>query len=637
MSLDTKSHPMVSIILLSLMRWEQTRNCIMSLMAHTDCPYEIIVVDMGSDQLVVDGLKALSAEHAQFRLVLNEGNPGVSVGRNIGARVASADYLVFLDNDAEVTPEWLWPLLKAAQSLPDVGAVGCKVVSTKGLVMCAPPFVKAEFSAGQLCKIGMEFLGDIYASDPCVEHEEVVQWYPTTCLMVKTDAFVNVGGFDETYLRCEEDKDLGLRLGLAGYRILYTPQTTVIHHNSRPSAEYTRIRNDIGQLLKDIAYFESKWKCRPFIRHSRSLLKQQGLSNDAVDKIKRFSLVNQIVEDDLELRELILTVTSVCNHRCSMCYYHESLNQKTSHLTVSEYQKIAVSMGTLKILWVTGGEPFLRRDLAEVCGAFYEHNPLQHVFIPTNGSQPKQIESMVKALLERMPSVHLTIMFSLEGSAASHDQTHGVDGAFDAVKASITRLHFLRARQLRQGRHFGILLNTVVSNRNVEEVPDLMAYVLENIRVDSHFVSPLRGSPKDVELSPPSQPVFAKLLDDIQPLLNEYILRSVDDPNKQRAILNRQQHRHQTWLDVLDGGGLPNACQAGRLIGVLEPDGGIRLCEDFPIVGNVRSVDYNFGRVWFSYKADASRSKVPGCKCTHACFIGASEQQSDNRLNGITS
>lgn len=624
--LDKKSPPIVSIILLSLMRWEQSRNCILSLIAHTAEPFEVIVVDMGSDQLVVDGLQVLAAEHQQLRLILNQDNPGVSVGRNIGGRVARGEYLVFLDNDAEVTPGWLFPMLEAALSSKDVGAIGCKVVSTHGLVMCAPTFVKAEFSDGQLYKIGMEFLGDLSASDPCVEQEEFVAWYPTTCLMVLKEAFVKVGGFDESFLRCEEDKDLGLRLGLAGYRILYMPRTTVIHHNSRPSAEYTRIRNDIGRLLKDIAYFESKWQCRPFIRHTRSLLRRQGMSDERVDKIKRFSLVNQIVEDDLQLRELILTVTTACNHRCSMCYYHANLNQKKiTNLTVSEYQKIAASMGTLKILWVTGGEPFLRRDLAEVCGAFFDHNPLQHVFIPTNGSQPGQIETMVKALLERMPGVHLTIMFSLEGLAASHDQTHGVEGAFDAVQASIKRLHLLRARQLRQGRSFGILLNTVVSNRNVQEVPALMNYVLDNMRVDSHFVSPLRGSPKDAELSPPAQPVFAKLLDDIQPFLNEYVRRSVDGTDKQQAIFARQQRRHQTWLDVLGGGSLPNTCQAGRLIGVLEPDGDVRLCEDFPIIGNVRSLDYNFGRVWFSYKADASRSKVPGCKCTHACFIGASE------------
>jgi GT2 family glycosyltransferase/MoaA/NifB/PqqE/SkfB family radical SAM enzyme len=619
------STPLVSIVLLSLMRWKQTRNCIISLIEHTPDPYEIIVVDMGSSPEVVQSLQELQQSHSHLRLIQQPNNPGVSVGRNLAAKAATGHHLLFLDNDTEVTSGWLEPLLSVLDSSPDVAAVGCKIVSLTGEVICAPAFVKAEYSKGKLSSVGVEFIGLIDCSEPGVALEQAVSWYPTTCLLVRRGAFQDVGGFDEAFLRCEEDKDLCLRLGLAGYRILYTPETTIIHHNSRPTPEYTRIRNDVRLLLSDITHFERKWKCRPFIRHSRSILQRQGLSDAVVDKVKRFSLVNEIVEDNLELRELILTVTDVCNHRCSMCYYHASLNQKTDHLLLSDYRKIAASIGTLKILWVSGGEPFLRQDLAEVCGAFYDHNPLQHVFIPTNGSQPYQIERTVHALIERMPGVRLTIMFSLEGLRESHDQTHGIKGAFDSVMASIVRLHLLRGRHIRSGKSFGILLNTVVSNRNAQEVPLLMSYVKEYMRVDSHFLSPLRGMPKDAGLSAPEQAVFSKLLAEAQPFFDHYLLRSVGESDKQHEIRARRNRRHQTWLDVLGGGELPNQCQAGRLIGVVEPNGSVRLCEEFPIVGNLRDYNYDFSRLWFSHKADNSRRNVPGCKCTHACFIGASD------------
>jgi MoaA/NifB/PqqE/SkfB family radical SAM enzyme len=501
--------------------------------------------------------------------------------------------------------------------------------------MCAPAFITTEFADGKLTSIGMEFLGELEANDAGVSLEQIMPWYPTTCLLVRRDAFLAIGGFDEIFLRCEEDKDLGLSLGQLGYRVLYTPETSVIHHNSRPSAEYSQIRGDIKLLLKDIAYFESKWHCRPFIRHSRTVLRQQGIDDEMVNKIKRFSIVNQIVEDTLEIREMILTVTDVCNHRCSMCYYHASLNQKVTPLTLAEYEQIAAGMGTLKTLWVSGGEPFLRRDLAEVCGVFKDHNPLQHVFIPTNGSHPSLIEATVAALLDRLPGVRLTIMFSLEGMRHSHDQTHDVKGAFDSVQASINRLHFLRARQLKRGRTFGILLNTVVSNRNVDEVPALMSYVKEHMLVDSHFLSPLRGMPKDDTLSPPEAHVFAQLLEQAQPYFDHYTQRGIEATDERDQIEARRRKRHQTWLDVLSGGDLPHTCQAGRFIGVLEPDGGVRLCEEFPIIGNLRDHGYDFNRLWFSHKADKSRRNVPGCKCTHACFIGVSEPR-EERSQGST-
>lgn len=626
--LDVEPNISVSIVLLSLMRWEQTRQCIQSLINHTAGAFEVVVVDMGSEQEIVDGLRQISTAHPRVKLIFQSQNLGVSAGRNLGAKAASGHYLVFLDNDCEVTAGWLAPLIKSLELSARVAAVGCMVVSPRGKLLCAPAFVKAEFTEGTLASIGMEFLRDIPADDPAVISPQEVTWYPTTCLAVRKSAFFEVGGFDESLLRCEEDKDLCLSLRKSDYQIRYTPESTVVHHNSRPSPQYTRIRNDIKQILRDIAHFEGKWHCRPFIRHARILLRQAGVSDDAVDKVKRFSFVNHIVEDKLELRELILTVTNVCNHRCSMCYYHASLNQKTSHLTRDEYQRTAAGIGTLKILWVSGGEPFLRRDLVDVCGVFYDHNPLQHVFIPTNGSQPHQIAATVGALLDRLPGVRVTVMFSLEGLEQSHDQTHGVKGAFASVKASIERLHFVRARQVREGRSFGILLNTVVSNRNLQEVPPLMAYVKEHIRVDSHFLSPLRGMPKDEGLSAPQPSQFAKLLQDAQPYFDYYTDRSTYDLQERLAINAQRERRHGVWLDVLAGGQLPNLCQAGRYIGVLEPDGGVRLCEDFPVIGNLRDHGYDFGRLWFSHQADSSRRHVPGCKCTHACFIGASEPRS---------
>lgn len=73
----------------------------------------------------------------------------------------------------------------------------------------------------------------------------------------------------------------------------------------------------------------------------------------------------------------------------------------------------------------------------------------------------------------------------------------------------------------------------------------------------------------------------------------------------------------------------PFFCQAGNNIGVLEPDGGVRLCELTPVVGNVRETQYNFNKVWFSKRADSIRVKIKkdNCACTHACFIDASEKE----------
>lgn len=75
---------------------------------------------------------------------------------------------------------------------------------------------------------------------------------------------------------------------------------------------------------------------------------------------------------------------------------------------------------------------------------------------------------------------------------------------------------------------------------------------------------------------------------------------------------------------MLKGEGLPFKCQAGNSIAVLEPDGGVKLCELTETVGNVRDADYDFRKVLFSNKAGQVRTKIKDCACTHACFLETS-------------
>jgi len=620
-------NPLVSIVLLSLLRWDDTLRCLESLYFHTDATFEIIIVDMGADPKIVAKLQEAKNKWPHIRLVLNHSNVGTSRGRNQGAAVASGQFLLFLDNDTEVTSGWLSPLL-ARIAGPNIAACGAKIITANREVLCAPVHIRTDFEKGAVVNTGLEFNRSWPANAAEVAQEDAVLWYPTTCLLVKRDAFSAVGGFDESLFLCEEDKDLAFSLKEAGYRILYVPASEVIHHNHRPEGEYVRIRNDLKRIFADIRYFREKWRCRPFIRHSRSYLRQQGLGDAEIDRLKRFSLLNEVLEDipkPLELRELIVTITNRCNHRCAMCYYHERLNSRATELDLMEYRNIAASLGTLEILWISGGEPFLRRDLTEICGHFVAHNPLRHIFIPTNGSQPASIIAGVQHLVDTHPDIRVTVMFSLEGLPASHDVTHDKAGAFASVEESIKRLNFLRVRLLRRQRRFGILLNTVVSQRNLHEIIDLMDYVRRNIPVDSHLLSPMRGQPKDASLGPPSGKAFAELVRRADSQFDYYAGRTGLKPKKLSEIQMRRDRRHNLWITLLDGGSLPFTCQAGRRIGVLEPNGDVRLCEEFPVVGNVRDTGLDFRQVWFSPAADASRQAVPGCRCTHACFIGASE------------
>ncbi|MFC1852048.1 radical SAM/SPASM domain-containing protein [candidate division CSSED10-310 bacterium] len=329
----------------------------------------------------------------------------------------------------------------------------------------------------------------------------------------------------------------------------------------------------------------------------------------------------------LNLPELIFAVTNHCNHSCKMCYYHDALDRDMEELEANEIERISLSLGDIKQLLISGGEPFLREDLAQICEIFWRNNHLRHLFIPTNGSVQEKILSGILRITEQLQNVSLSIMLSLEGLEKQHDDIHDAQGAFQQVVETVKELNLLRFHLLKQRKQmFALHLNTVVTAINIDAVLPLMKFVKQKLWVDLHTFSPMRGSGRDTDHTPPSGDKFEQLVKQAQPYFLHYLSQKyIGQLNPQKAlnILNR---RYQIWINVLNGGSLPVPCSAGQSIGVLEPNGDVRLCEMKPLVGNVRKNDYDFGKVWWGKKADEMRMSITNCSCTHACFLNASSR-----------
>jgi MoaA/NifB/PqqE/SkfB family radical SAM enzyme len=317
-------------------------------------------------------------------------------------------------------------------------------------------------------------------------------------------------------------------------------------------------------------------------------------------------------------RQLILTITDRCNHGCHMCYYHDSLNQGALVMSLEEYRLLSRSLGEIEHLYISGGEPFLRQDLPEILALFYENNGTRSVFIPTNGSLPNAVLRSVRRMLDELPGLGLSLMLSLEGREEEHDRIHEMKGAFRSVLKTVEELNWLRIERLRSGKaSLGLTMNSVVSSENAREIIPLMEYVLKNASVDAHFFSPMRGSGAAATCVAPAADVFRALVAEAQPYFRHYAAKSGRSEAPQRE-------RYDLWQRLLGGGGLPYQCQAGNYIGVIEPDGRVRLCELTPVVGNLREAGWDFDKVWKSAEADDMRKRIVNCFCTHACFMQAS-------------
>src|SRR5882762_7487525 len=140
-----------------------------------------------------------------------------------------------------------------------------------------------------------------------------------------------------------------------------------------------------------------------------------------------------IVQDRVRRRQfnsLFLLVTSRCNSLCRTCFYFDKLNSKDD-LTIEQIDRISETAPPFRKLWLSGGEPFMREELAEIVALFVERSGVQNVNLPTNGLLPDKVFPAMDRMLERCPRTSIDLNFSLDGLAATHDSIRGVPNNFE--------------------------------------------------------------------------------------------------------------------------------------------------------------------------------------------------------------
>lgn len=114
----------ISVIVLCWNNLELTKACVASILEHTTRPFELILVDNGSTDGTPDWIRALEAQDARVRVLLNPTNRGVAGGRNDGIRASQGRFLAFFDNDSTVGAGWDTIMLSVLETRPRAGFVG---------------------------------------------------------------------------------------------------------------------------------------------------------------------------------------------------------------------------------------------------------------------------------------------------------------------------------------------------------------------------------------------------------------------------------------------------------------------------------------------------------------------------------
>ncbi|MFH1607989.1 MAG: radical SAM protein [archaeon] len=136
-----------------------------------------------------------------------------------------------------------------------------------------------------------------------------------------------------------------------------------------------------------------------------------------------------------KLRRVILSVTNLCNSRCKTCSLWK--NKDRVEPSFEDLEKLAKSrlFKEVRFLVLTGGEPFLRKDLDEVVNMFKKQNPKLHITILSNALLP---ETIIKKVMNMPRDVLITMSFN--GKEETHDETRGVKGNFKKLLKTIEGL-----------------------------------------------------------------------------------------------------------------------------------------------------------------------------------------------------
>ncbi|WP_395822820.1 glycosyltransferase [Archangium minus] len=225
-----RGEPLVSIIVPFKDRPDLLRMVTRSLLEGTTYRnWELLLVSNNSTHpetfAVLDGLTDPRIRKLTWDFPFNY--PAIN---NFAAKHARGELLLFLNNDIEATqPDWLEVLIGHAQR-PEVGAVGPKLLFPDGTVQHAGVVVGISGSAAH----PFWRLPDARAWTPFGHADWTRNYLSVTsaCVLLRREVWEAVGGFDERFVLCGSDIEIGFRLWARGLRVVYTPEAKLVHHES---------------------------------------------------------------------------------------------------------------------------------------------------------------------------------------------------------------------------------------------------------------------------------------------------------------------------------------------------------------------------------------------------------------------
>ena len=287
--------------------------------------------------------------------------------------------------------------------------------------------------------------------------------------------------------------------------------------------------------------------------------------------------------------EAIIAVNLECNARCTMCDIWKLREKGT--LAPEAYRNLP---STLERIGITGGEPFMRDDIADIIRTVHSAARAPQIVVSTNGYLTKRIMATIDALDDLRPRIGIGL--SLDGIGKTHDRIRGTRNAFEKVMRTAAALKERGVSNLR--------FSFTISNDNVDDLPatydlarslgvELCTQLAHNSQLYYHTTS--------------NAPVDKKKLRKVLDYVNGRELHSPQPKRWFRAYFNSGIAAHHETGKRLVG------CDALDRLFYLSPHGDVYPCLFIPTaVGNIKHTA--FDAIWLGEKRSAAREEVSACQ-----------------------
>jgi MoaA/NifB/PqqE/SkfB family radical SAM enzyme len=352
-------------------------------------------------------------------------------------------------------------------------------------------------------------------------------------------------------------------------------------------------------------------------RKEETRLKQPNLVRNVRDYARTAA---RIVNKGGPPLHLIFFITNLCDFRCEHCFLvtNGELNDKTRpQLTLEEIDRIAGSVPDLVALSLTGGEPFLRKDMPEIVKSFVRHTNVKTLNLVTNGARVERILPPIETILrDTHLSVFLTISF--DGGEEGHNRIRRKPEAFSQALETLGTLLQLSARH----RNLAIGVNSTFIGTNFDDLMVLYD-VLEATPPDYATLNLMRG------IDWRDRPVELNMAEYLELYRRKDRLHKASDGR--RTLLQSVMKAKDTVMahalaQTYEQNASLYSCYGGQLLGVLKDNGELFACEQLNTpFGNVREAGYDLSKVWESAQAREERENIKNrrCHCTYECTMSS--------------